>query len=115
MTTTWTHRYLSTACEHAINEGRPELHTACRNSCKYATEGHPEYCVCACHGEARTQPGRTAWVDQARDVARELYRYGYVTPEMEERVATDPALFWLRGEEAPPGEWQPPTSPPADT
>lgn len=108
--TGWVHEYVSTACLHALNEPRPELHSACRNDCKYGDA--PEPCRCPCHGEAGTQPGRTSQVDQARDIARELYnqawRFGNVSEELEQRVATDPALFWLRGEEREPDTWTPP-------
>lgn len=31
MTSKWAHRYISTACEHATGENRPELHTKCRH------------------------------------------------------------------------------------
>jgi len=49
-------------------------------------------------------------VDQARDVARELLAAlgtAYCPPELGRRIEQDPALFWLRGEDAPPGTWQP--------
>lgn len=113
MTTGWIHHYVSTACEHAQMESRPELHTSCRNECKYAT-GTPEPCQCSCHGESGTQPGRTSPVDQARDVARDLLAVvlqrplsgPVLSPELEDRIAHDPGLFWLRGEEHPPGEWR---------
>jgi hypothetical protein len=57
-------------------------------------------------------------LDQARDIARELL--GLVRdvnedipghgplPPFEERLRTDPDLFWLRGEVMPDGTWQPP-------
>jgi hypothetical protein len=103
------HEYLSTACWHATYDGKPELHAGCRNSCKHAPEGEVEPCVCPCHGEAGTQPGRVSWVDQARDVARELLaeidNLAVDVGPLAERIRTDPALFWLRGEEQPPGEW----------
>jgi hypothetical protein len=36
------HGYLSTACLHALTDERPELHEACRVSCKYGAE------LCCC-------------------------------------------------------------------
>jgi len=41
-----------------------------------------------------------------------LLRYGLseneaVPPELLRRIASDPALFWLRGEVQPDGEWHP--------
>lgn len=50
-----------------------------------------------------------AWVDQARAIARELLA---VLPmrnlplDLMARVGDDPDLFWLRGEEVPPGTWR---------
>ncbi|GAA3958103.1 hypothetical protein GCM10023085_45730 [Actinomadura viridis] len=109
------HEYLSTACWHAQNDGLPDLHTSCRNSCKYAAPGRPEYCVCPCHGEAGTQPGRSSWVDQARGTALRLLQHldaagvdlAAVDPHLARAIADDPAFFWARGEEAPSGQWRP--------
>jgi len=46
-------------------------------------------------------------VDQARSTARELLAYITLsrggTPELMRKIETDPNLFWLRGEEKPPG------------
>ena len=92
------HFYLSTACYH-------DECGSCRNTCKHCDA------VCACpHHVATVQSLPEPWVDQARNIARELLRYGLSTseavpPELLHRINDDPALFWLRGEEAPPGEW----------
>lgn len=99
------HSYLSTACWHA-QHGDPALHTSCRNRCKFC----PGCCSCPCHGEAGTQPATGSPVDQARDIARELWAVAerLILPAgLRDRVSGDPALFWLRGEEQPPGEWKP--------
>lgn len=93
------HAYTSTACFHRDCGG-------CRNTCKYCDAP----CEHGCHpaaGRALPEP----WVDQARGIARELLRYGLnaseaVPPELLHRITSDPALFWLRGEAAPPGEWR---------
>lgn len=93
------HLYISTACFHGL------CGDACRQTCKYCNAP----CSHACHpvsGQSLPEP----WVDQARGIARELLRYGLsateaVPPGLLHRIATDPALFWLRGEAAPPGEW----------
>jgi hypothetical protein len=112
MTTTGAHEYLSTACWHELNDGRPELHGSCRASCKFAPGG-PEYCVCPNHPENDGSPAPQSWVDQARDAARRLLTVlesgGALTvrdPELSRLIRTDPDLFWLRGEEQPPGEWR---------
>jgi hypothetical protein len=92
------HEYVSTACYHGECG-------SCRNTCKFcdAPCGHE------CHpGDAAR--AFTPWVDQARDMARMLLMEvraaeGPWTPQLAERIATDPGLFWLRGEEAPPGTW----------
>lgn len=100
----WVHHYVSTFCLHELHDGDPAQHDQCRQTCKACDRS----CECPNHtaGETRTAP--PSWVDQARDIARELWNHGFVTPELEQRVATDPALFWLRGEEKPPGTWTPP-------
>lgn len=93
--------YISTACLHGLCDKKG----ACRQTCKFCDES----CACPCHsGSAAPLP--EPWVDQARNIARELLRYGLsaseaVPPELLHRINDDPALFWLRGEEAPPGEW----------
>ena len=61
---------------------------------------------------ASGQPLPEPWVDQARGIARELLRYGLrkneaVPWELLDRIDSDPALFWLRGEAQPPGVWRP--------
>lgn len=106
------HHYLSTACWHELNEGKPHLHASCRASCKFA-EGEPEYCTCPNHPENDGRPAQQSWVDQARDIARQLYEafvvnVGYpphLPEELQHRIWDDPDLFWLRGEEQPPGAW----------
>jgi hypothetical protein len=96
------HGYLSTACFHRLCDKKG----ACRQTCKFCDAP----CACPCHrGPAQALP--EPWVDQARNIARELLRYGLSTseavpPELLRRINDDPALFWLRGEEAPPGEWR---------
>jgi hypothetical protein len=100
------HAYVSTACHHG------ECGT-CRNTCKYCNVP----CSHGCHpasGTALPEP----WVDQARGIARDLLRYGLSTgeavpPDLLHRITDDPALFWLRGEAAPPGEWHGAAKPPA--
>jgi hypothetical protein len=93
------HPYLSTACFHGECG-------ACRNTCKYCNA----VCSHACHpGSGRDLP--EPWVDQARGIAAELLDAIYpadVPDELERRIASDAALFWLRGEATPPGEWHGP-------
>lgn len=99
------HAYLSTACFHEA-QGSPELHDACRLTCKYCNAP----CRCPNH------PGQFArevipWVDQARGIARELLDAslsGPVPPGLLRRIADDPDLFWLRSEVPPPGTWHEP-------
>ena len=94
--------YVSTACLHRLCAEKG----ACRQTCKFCDAP----CACPCHrGSAAALP--EPWVDQARNIARELLRYGLSTseavpPELLQRIASDPSLFWLRGEERPPGEWR---------
>lgn len=103
------HEYLSTACWHAVNDNEPGLHTSCRNVCKYCPGG----CSCDCHQVAGTQPGRTSWVDQARGTALRLLEHlrdagadlAERDPHLARVLAEDPAFFWARGEERPPGTW----------
>lgn len=98
------HRYISTACEH--EEDSPELHAACRQTCKFCNAP----CMCENHKDGDRQSA-VGWVDQARAIARDLLRdalNGPVSPELLARIESDPTLFWLRGEEAPPGEWSNP-------
>jgi hypothetical protein len=105
------HVYLSTACWHALNDGDPEMHTSCRNQCKFCPAG----CACRCHASAGTQPGRTSSVDQARGTALRLLQHlteagvdlAERDPHLARALAEDPAFFWARGEERPPGEWRP--------
>lgn len=102
------HRYTSTACYHEqAAGGDPALHDACRRTCKFCDAP----CACPEHhaGETAAQVSG-AWVDQARDMARELLgllrQAGGATYGLEAMIAEDPALFWLRGQEKPPGEWR---------
>jgi hypothetical protein len=97
--------YISTACVHGLCAEKG----ACRQTCKFCDAP----CACPCHrGSAAALP--EPWVDQARDVARELYEaalshgHGVLPPVLAIRALDDPALFWLRGEERPPGEWHEP-------
>jgi hypothetical protein len=90
------HDYTSTACLH-------EQCGSCRQSCKYCDAP----CQHGCHREAGLRA--IAGVDQARGIARELLEAARpgalmsIDPELLRRIESDPALFWLRGEEAPPG------------
>jgi hypothetical protein len=100
MTSLAQHLYLSTACLHEA--GDPALHEACRQTCKFC--GAP--CSCPRHPGGAQEV--TSWVDQARGIARELLQAslnGPIPPELLHKIADDPALFWLRGEETPPGTW----------
>lgn len=96
------HYYMSTACLHERKDGQPDLHDACRRTCKFC--GRP--CQCPRHA-SQDAPAVTSWTDQARNMARELLalidEQDYMPAPLGERIATDPALFWLRGEEVPPG------------
>lgn len=103
------HEYLSTACFHALNDNNPDMHTSCRNSCKYCGGG----CSCECHRAAGTQPGRTSAVDQARGTALRLLQHltdagvdlAERDPHLARALAENPVFFWARGEERPPGRW----------
>lgn len=92
------HEYTSTACLH-------DQCGSCRNTCKFcdAPCRHP------CHPASGETP--VPWVDQARDIARELLRDGLhngpIDPALLRRIEADPALFWLRGEVVPDGTWRP--------
>lgn len=95
---TISHDYVSTACLH-------DLCGSCRNTCKFC--GSP--CQHACHPQT---PGAVAApVDEARNVAIALLALLGEDiardAELARRVQGDPALFWLRGEVQPPGEWAP--------
>ena len=98
------HAYVSTACVHGECG-------ACRSTCKYCDAP----CSHACHpASARglPEPG----VDQAREMALLLLAELSAerrTPELWQRIASDPGLFWLRGEVRPPGEWRGAGKPPA--
>ena len=110
----WVHRYTSTACEHALHEGRPELHAQCRLSCKYAPDG-VESCNCPCHIEGAAAELPPPWVDQARDAFVRLLaiaqRCGVdlrtEDPDLFEELRDAPDWFWARGEVQPAGTWHP--------
>lgn len=101
--TGWVHHYVSTACLHEINDGDPDQHDRCRATCK--TCGRP--CECANHTEGEISSAPPSWVDQARDIARRLMAE-WPSMTLAQEITTDPALFWLRGEEQPPGQRTPP-------
>lgn len=97
------HRYVSTACHHGECGD-------CRRSCKYCDTP----CQHICHRQGITSTVKVipSWVDQARGIARELlaeHLHGRppgapsIPPELLRRIEYDPELFWLRGEERPPG------------
>lgn len=100
-TTSWVHHYVSTACLHGLCDGR------CRATCKF--------CDAPCEHDCHPQRGDAVlpvpWVDQARDLTREMFAAVQAAPgdvlpdELRQRIAADPDLFWLRGEEQPPGQW----------
>jgi len=109
------HVYLSTACWHELNDGRPELHASCRASCKFA-EGEPEYCSCPNHPENDDRPAPPPWVDQARNATIRLLavieRCGVdlrtQDPDLYEEIRDGRDWFWARpGEVQPAGQWQP--------
>jgi hypothetical protein len=101
------HDYISTACYHGQCRGDADGRGGCRRTCKYCDAP----CQHICHQGAVTAPV-PSWVDQARGIARELLAEHLharlpgapsIPPELLRRIEHDPALFWLRGEEAPPG------------
>lgn len=101
-----THHYVSTACMHGLCDER------CRSTCKFCDAP----CEHPCHSQQPRDDLPPNWVDQARDIAIELLasvddhgRGIILSPDLEERIRTDPHLFWLRGEVQPPGEWKPNT------
>lgn len=109
---TATHDYLSTACWHELNDGRPTLHNECRATCKYGPT--PEYCGCPNHREGEEHDHPVSWVDQARGIALRLHDVlqtvgvdlAVVDRHLARAIAEDRFLFWLRGEEQPSGEWR---------
>jgi hypothetical protein len=94
------HEYVSTACFHAQCGD-------CRRSCKYCDV--PCQHVCHQMGFTSTIKVIPSWVDQARGIARELLEAARpgalmgIDPGLLRRIEHDPELFWLRGEETPPG------------
>ena len=95
------HDYVSTACFHGEC-------AACRNTCKYCDAP----CSHGCH-PASAAPLPVPWVDQARGMAVLLLAAlgpDGAPDELRERIDGDPALFWLRGEAKPPGEWRGPNT-----
>ena len=107
------HDYLSTACWHELHDDQPARHADCRASCKFGRKG-PEYCRCPNHTEEELRASPVSWVDQARGMALRLLAACHaaevdltaVDRHMARAIAEDPAFFWLRGEEQPPGEWR---------
>lgn len=99
--TTSQHEYISTACLHG-------LCGSCRNTCKYCGTS----CQHDCHPATGTE--QVSPVDQARGIARELLEAARpgallgIGPGLWRRIQADPDLFWLRGEEVPPGTWEAP-------
>ncbi|WP_329521193.1 hypothetical protein [Spirillospora sp. NBC_01491] len=108
-----THRYLSTACQHEADDGNPELHGSCRQTCKWCNAS----CMCRRHPAADAAAHPPHWLDQARGVALRLYGHlqargvdlDDVDPHLARAFREDPAMFWVRGEVLPPGEWRPDT------
>lgn len=98
--------YLSTACYHEHLAGPAALHDACRLTCKFCDAP----CSCPQHPHESDSPQAVSWVDQARGIARELLalleEVDGVPYKFHEQLSDDPRLFWLRGEEAPPGTWK---------
>lgn len=92
------HVYVSTACIHGECG-------SCRNNCKFC--GAP--CRHDCHPAGVTASASP--VDQAREIARDLmdaFTAGKISHDLLARIKNDPGLFWLRGEEQPPGTWEAP-------
>lgn len=100
------HDYVSTACLHEGDD--PALHFSCRKTCKFCDAP----CQCPSHAAGEDPAPVVAWVDQARSIARELmgmlHESDNYPADLDQRIRADPALFWLRGEERPPGEWRQP-------
>lgn len=104
------HDYLSTACWHELNDGKPGYHAKCRAVCKFGDK--PEMCRCPNHVEGEVR--RDSEVDRARGLALRLLAAcetaGVNLTDVDRHLARairgDPALFWLRGETQPPGEWK---------
>jgi hypothetical protein len=92
------HAYLSTACRH-------DKCGVCRQTCKYCGAS----CLHGCHPEGVPPKAPASWVDQARGMALRILAACYaadvdltaVDRHLASAIATDPSLFWLRGEEQP--------------
>jgi hypothetical protein len=96
--TGWVHHYVSTACLHGLCDER------CRSTCKFCDAP----CEHECHPQTGDRVLPPSWVDQARDIARRLYtEVAFLPVDLAEEIAADPHLWWLRGEEQPPGQWTP--------
>lgn len=102
------HNYISTACIHEAEDSTH--HESCRKTCKFCGAR----CSCPNHHPQETDEV-TSWVDQARDIARELLgmvilsehftkKSAEETSSLIKRIAADPSLFWLRGKERQTGE-----------
>lgn len=96
-----THEYISTACLHG-------QHGSCRKTCKFCDAS----CRCRqCHWDVSADAVPEPWVDQARKMASDLLAIlppAYIPEHLRQRIAEEPALFWLRGEVQPDGVWTPP-------
>lgn len=115
MKTRSAHEYLSTACWHELNEGKPDLHGSCRASCKF---GEGEFCTCPNHPENDARSHPLSWVDQARGGFLRLLAHlpaagvdlTAIDPHLARAIADDPAWFWARGEIQPDGVRTPPAT-----
>jgi hypothetical protein len=104
--------YLSTACNHEARDGDPAMHASCRQTCKWCGAS----CRCSRHPAQDNADLPPHWVDQARGAALRLLGHleaagvdlASVDPHLARALREDPRFFWARGEEAPPGVWQPP-------
>ena len=80
-------------------------------------EGISRRIVAALLNDGWIPPGRATQIDQARGIALRLLAtveaagvdLQGVDRHLARAISEDPALFWLRGEERPPGEWRGPS------